>query len=142
MKTLYAMCERFSDELSEANKRIEKNPKLNTGDIEYLSKLTDIIKDLKTIIAMEESDGEYSNYYPYSYDNYSYAGGRGGNVRRDNMGRYSRDNYSSERGGNYSGNYSRDHSETISKMRNLMNETSDERTRREMQRLISDMENN
>lgn len=133
MKTLYAMCERFSDELSEANKRIEKNPKLNTGDIEYLSKLTDIIKDLKTIIAMEEQDGEYSNYYPNSYDNYSYARGRGGNARRDSMERYSRDNYS--------GNYSRDHSETISKMRNLMNETSDERTRREIQRLISEMEN-
>ena len=134
MKTLYAMCERFSDELSEANKRIEKNPKLNTGDIEYLSKLTDIIKDLKTIIAMEEQDDEYSNYYPYSYDNYSYTRGRGGNVRRDSMGRYSRDEYS-QRG------YSRDHSETISKMRNLMNETSDERTRREIQRLISEMEN-
>ena len=107
---------------------------------------TDTVKNLDKIEMLEQESEGYSearggrgrsSYMGgSSYDDdmmYSERRGRGRNARRDSMGRYSRDNYS--------GNYSRDHSETISKMRNLMNETSDDRTRREIQRLISEMEN-
>lgn len=121
MKTLYAVCDRISDELEETNERIKKIPKLSTGDIEYIRGLTSTLKSIKTIIAMEEADG-YSNNYSY-YDGNSYARGRTGNVRRDNMGRYSRE------------------SEDIrTKMHDLMQHTNDEHTRREIQRMIDDME--
>lgn len=118
MKTLYAVCDRISDELEETNERIKKIPKLSTGDIEYIRGLTSILKSIKTIIAMEEADG-YSNNYSY-YDGNSYA--RRGNVRRDSMGRYSRD-----------------HEDIKTKMHDLMQHTNDEHTRREIQRMIDDM---
>lgn len=122
MKTLYAVCDRISDELEETNERIKKIPKLSTGDIEYIRGLTSILKSIKTIIAMDEEADGYSNNYSY-YDGNSYARGRTGNVRRDNMGRYSRD------------------SEDIrTKMHDLMQHTNDEHTRREIQRMIDDME--
>ena len=119
MKTLYAVCDRISDELEETNERIKKIPKLSTGDIEYIRGLTSILKSIKTIIAMEEADG-YSNNYSY-YDGNSYA--HRGNVRRDNVGRYSRD-----------------HEDIKTKMHDLMQHTNDEHTRREIQRMIDDME--
>jgi benzoyl-CoA reductase/2-hydroxyglutaryl-CoA dehydratase subunit BcrC/BadD/HgdB len=119
MKTLYAVCDRISDELEETNERIKKIPKLSTGDIEYIRGLTSILKSIKTIIAMEEADG-YSNNYSY-YDGNSYA--RRGNVRRDNMGRYSGDR-----------------EDIKTKMHDLMQHTNDEHTRREIQRMIDDME--
>lgn len=126
MKALYSVCERLSDELANANRRIEKNDKLNISDIEYLDKLTHAIKSIKTVIAMEEAygEGEHSRGYPYhDYDGNSYARGRTGNVRRDNMGRYSRDGKN-----------------MVHEMRDLMNMTTDERTKREIQRMLDEME--
>lgn len=119
MKLYHEMCERLNEELEAAQKRVEKADRLNGSDLEYLSNLIDNIKDLKIIIAMEEDSGGYSNYYPY-YNDYSYA--RRGNVKRDNMGRYSRDTVDIKR-----------------QMHELMNDTTDDRTRREIQKIISEM---
>ena len=145
MKVLYSVCEKLSEELSNANKRIEKMDKLNISDIEYLDKLTHAIKSLKTVIAMEEaSHDEYSrtgrNNYGNSYDYYdggnSYARGRTGNVRRDSMGRYSRE-YSMD---DYSREYSRNTEDMVRKMHDLLGMTTDERTKREIQKMLDDME--
>ena len=116
------MCERLNEELEAAQKRVEKTDRLSNNDLEYLSKLIDNIKDIEIIIAMhEEKETGYSNYYPYVYDDYSYV--RRGSVKRDNMGRYSRDDKDTKR-----------------KLHDLMNMTNDEHTRREIQRMIDDME--
>lgn len=83
---------------------------LSTGDIEMIHKLTDTVKNLDKI-EMLESDGGYSETYPYYMGGASYARGRGRYARRDSMGRYSRDDdasyddYSERR---MSGRYSRD----------------------------------
>jgi hypothetical protein len=69
-------------------------------DLNKIHKLTDTIKNIDKIEMLEDGGGysEESNWmadgrmYGTSYDNdYSYARGRRGNVKRDSMGRYSRD---------------------------------------------------
>ena len=104
-RDLEDLCEKITEELSDANRKLDKgNGTMTGGDVEYVDKLTHALKSIKTVLAME---GEYSNEggsYRYndgrsnargrsrggSYDS-SYARGR--NARRDSMGRYS-----SERG--------------------------------------------
>lgn len=133
LKVMYSVCEKLSDELENANRRVEKSGKLSTADIEYLDKLTHAIKSIKTVIAMEEAYGdEYSeNYRGNSYRGNSYYDGgsyarareRASNVRRNAMDRYSRDSKN-----------------MAHEMRDLMNMTTDERTKRELQRMIDEME--
>ena len=60
---------------------------------------------------------------------YSYARGRRGNVRRDSMGRYSRD-----------GGYSYAREDMVEDLRELMMDAPDEQTRQEFQRFISKVE--
>lgn len=82
---LHDLCEKVSDEISEANKKLDKSGgKMTAGDLDYIDKLTHTLKSIKTTLAMEEYDDEYSG-------NYSGARGRGRNARRDSMGRYSND---------------------------------------------------
>lgn len=93
---LYELCENLKKEIRQMNVK----PDISPTELERLYKAVDIIKDIKTIEAMEEAN--YSNAYPYSYDDgmsyarggrYSYEG-RGGNSYnsyargRDSMGRY------------------------------------------------------
>lgn len=121
LKVLYSVCDKLSEELANANRRIEKIDKLTMSDIEYLDKLTHAIKSIKTTIAMAEANEGHSNYYPYSYGDHEYSYARKG-TRRDEMGRYSRDTESIKH-----------------QMRELMNATNDDRTRREIQRILDDM---
>ena len=122
MKIYHEMCQRLNEELENAERRVEKTDKLSNSDLDYLSHLIDNIKDLEIIIAMnEEKEHGYSNYYPYIYDDYSYA--RRGNVKRDTMGRYSRDD-----------------KHIAHELRELMDMTTDSRTRQELQKLIDSME--
>ena len=95
MHELYELKEMLTDEL----KKYGGKKDLSAGSLEVVDKLTHTIKNLCKII--EDSEGEYSGYYPMSYDDSayarggngrSYARGRTGNVRRDSMGRYSRAN--------------------------------------------------
>ena len=77
--------------------------KLSMADIEVVHKLTDTVKNLDKIEALEESngysearDGMRGRSYMYgsSYDDdmmYSERRGRGRYARRDSMGRYSSD---------------------------------------------------
>ena len=110
--TLYDICDMLNRELDEYSEKVRKaGGKLSAGDLEVIDKLTHAIKSVKTTIAMIEHEDDYSNDgrgYEYnrggnrsnarggrSYDGdmrgMSNARGRTGNVRRDDMGRYSRD---------------------------------------------------
>lgn len=122
------LCEAVETEIQEVNKKLSKgNGKLSAGDVDYLDKLTHIMKSIKTTMAMLDADGG-------SYDDRSYTAGRMYNGRsysnysrkRDSMGRYSRD---------YSGN-----DEMIAQLRDLMADAPDEKTKQEFRRFIGKME--
>lgn len=94
MHTLEKLRDMLMDELANCADKDQ----LSTNSLYTVDKLTHAVKSIDTILAME--DAGYSN-------DYSYARGRRGNVRRDSMGRYSRDTY--DRGNSYRNmGYSRD----------------------------------
>ena len=133
MKELESLCDVLSEKIADKTRKI-KNGGMNDGDLETIDKLTHSLASVKKIMAFMEDEG-YSGYYPMScadggsyrnsYRN-SYARGRG--QRRDSMGRYS-----GERG------YSR--SDLADKMRDLMMDAPDDRTRQEIQRMVEKLEN-
>ena len=124
MHELYELKEKLMDELKEHGSK-----DLSAGSLEIVDKLTHTIKNLcKIIDETEESEGYSSRYYPMSYNDGmggSYEGrpyrGRSYAQRRDSMGRYSRDGLAD-------------------KLRRLMDEAPDDRTRMEIQRLVEKME--
>ena len=86
----------IDDELMELEEKVDKNGKLSLQEIEYGKDLAKFKTALLTNKAMEEEyghsyDHDGMNGRPYYNRGMSYARGRTGNVRRDNMGRYSRD---------------------------------------------------
>ena len=127
LNDLHEMCDTLSNELREANEKINAGGgKLSGDDISYIDKLTHAIKSIKTTIAMMEAEGGTSGYdgtYTGTYGRRgSYARGR----RRDSMGRYS---------SRYSGS-----NDMIAELRDLMEDAPDERTRQEFKRFIAKME--
>lgn len=135
MKELYDLKEMLCKELKEYGEKGE----LSTGSLDAIDKLAHTVKNIDKIIETYEEEG-YSGHYPYwayddgmggnsnrgSYRGRSYAGRR--NAPRDRMGRYS-----GERG------YSRN--DLTDKLRELMEDAPDDRTREEMRRLVEKMEN-
>ena len=115
MKELYELKDKLCDELKEYGKK-----DMSAGSLDVVDKLAHTIKNIDKIIQSHE-DGA-SGYYPY--DDRSYRGSYA--RRRDSMGRYS------------SYGYSR-HSLT-EKLRELMDEAPDDKTRSEIQRLVDKME--
>jgi hypothetical protein len=108
-------------ELEDFAEKGKKSGKMSMGDLETVHKLTDTVKNIMKIDVLKEEagyseDGHYmgeGRIYGASYDDgmhreggYSYARGRR-YARRDSMGRYSRDDGMSYRGGMRVG-YSRD----------------------------------
>lgn len=89
MRVLYDICDILEDELED----IVKSNNMTPNDLEVVDKSVDIIKDIKTIKAMEDAswDDGYSNRVYYD-DGHSMArGGRGGrSSMRDVRGGYSR----------------------------------------------------
>ena len=126
MKDLEALCDLLSDKIAEKTRKIRNNG-MSDGDLETVDKLTHSLASVKKIMAFMEDDG-YSGYYPMdgsyrsSYRG-SYSSGRG--QRRDSMGRYS-------------GGYSR--TNLADKMRDMLMDAPDDRTRQEMQRMIDKLE--
>lgn len=99
MNEIYELKEKLLKELEEYGRKGD----LSTGSLEVVDKLAHSVKNLCKIL--EESDEGYSgrSYADgrmyggegRSYnDGRSYARGRTGYVRRDSMGRYSRNGYS------------------------------------------------
>lgn len=138
---LEEMCETLSGKISEANDKIRQTSgDLTGGDLEYIDRLTHALKSIKTIMAMEDGGNSYGSY-GNSYGNGSYSGNGGyssryypGNSsrgrRRDSMGRYSRRGYS--RGD--------DNGEVIEQLQEAMEMAPDEKTRQDIQKIITKME--
>lgn len=129
---LHELCEKITDEITDANKKLEKNGgKMTAGDLDYIDKLTHALKSIKTTIAMEE----------YDDDDYSGARGRGTYARRDSMGRYSRDRYMPGYD-HASGRYSREDSkaEIMDHLHELERTAKDDHTRRMVQSWIRQAE--
>ena len=129
--------EKIKEMLCEELETIAKKGELTAGSLDTVDKLTHAIKSIETIIAMNEyNDDGYSNRG--SYDNgmngNSYAHrytrdgsyARYGNVRRDSMGRYSRDEATDE---------------IINRLNEVMNDAPNEQTKQEIRKLINKMEN-
>lgn len=143
VEVLYDICEYLTEELKKANKELEKKGgEMSAGDLEVIDKLTHALKSAKTTIAMIEaeedgySSANYGNGGSYNRGS-SYARGRRGNVRRDSMGRYSRDSYA--RGGR---GYSRDDArdEMIEHLHEMEMSAGDDETRRMVGRWIRQIE--
>ena len=79
---MHKLIDYICDELEELEHKAEKN-KLSMTELQYVDLLAHAKKNLLTADAMMEAEG-------YSGD-YSYGRGRTGNVKRDAMGRYSRE---------------------------------------------------
>lgn len=140
IKSLHELCETVSRELEECNDKIRMaGGKLSPGDVEYLDKITHMLKSIKTTIAMMEAE---EDGYSENWGGMSYAGGRGyrgnsmargGRGRRNNnpMGRnqYSREGYSYEDG----------MEDLLVEMRGMMGELPEEK-RREVERFVNKME--
>lgn len=129
------------DELEELEKKAAKG-KLSMSEIEYADKLAHLKKNiLRADELMDEgySGDSYQNGGSYDrvvYDGRSYARGRGSNAKRDSRGRYASDgNYN-----HYSRRYSMDNDSLVQELRELMEDAPDDRTRQELQRTITKME--
>lgn len=126
---MHKLCEYIDKELEELEHKAGVGQKLSAGEIQYGDMLAHFKKSLLTNDAMEGYDDEYSNdnramrgnSYRY-YDGNSMARGRTGNVRRDSMGRYSRDDALDD---------------MVDELEELMEKAPDEQTKKEFRRFIN-----
>lgn len=130
MHAIYDLKEMLCKQLEEYGKKGE----MTAAVLERVDMLAHAVKNLDRIIETYE-ESEYSNNDGRSYRNgTSYDGGRsmalgrGSNARRDGMGRYASDGYSRT-------------GDMVDQLRYMMEDAPDERTRQEMQRLVSKLEN-
>ena len=107
---MHKIKEMLMNELYEYEEKAKKMPngKISPQELEKIHKLTDTVKNICKIDALEDGEG-YSEDTDFMGEGRmygtSYARGRGRNARRDSMGRYSRDDgYSENYGG---GSYAR-----------------------------------
>lgn len=129
---LAELCDIVGKEINRATETMSKaGNKLSPGDVEYLDKLTHMLKSIKTTMAMMDADGFSSrgsyddrSYDDRSYRNRSYARGR--YAKRDSMGRYSSADRSYDDG-------------FVEKMHELVNEAPDDRMRQKLQRMVDEM---
>ena len=130
-KSLYKIKEMLCDALDEYAKKGE----LNGGALSTIDTLAHALKSVETIIAMRGYDEDGASYE----GGMSGARGRTGYVRRDSMGRYSRDGrrWRDEHGGmSYDG--ARD--ELMEHVDELMGMASDEPTKQMIRRFKSELE--
>ena len=112
MKELYELKEKLVDELKDYGKM-----EMTSANLEKIDKLAHAAKNVCKII--DESDDGNSGYYSRTgriYDGRSFRN----SYRRDSMGRYSRDGLAD-------------------KLRELMEDAPDDRTRMEIQKLVEKM---
>lgn len=112
-KELETLCDTVAEQIGDISRKIRNNG-MSNGDLDTLDKLTHTMKSIKGVLAMMDDDG------------YSSRMNRG-SFKRDSRGRYS-----SERG------YSR--TDLADKMRELMDEAPDDRSRQEIRRLIEKLD--
>ena len=135
MKALYDLKEMLSAELEE----IARKPEMGAGDLELVHKLTDTIKNIDKICALEE-EGGYSETGDLegAYNRGSSYANRGKHYVR---GHYSRDGYSVEGRGNRGGYSRHDAKEAMmEQMEMLMDQAGSEREREAIRRCISQLD--
>jgi len=128
MHKLYELKDKLMDELE----AYSQNGKFSKEDVEAIKYISSAIDHICNIC--EDADGEYSGgmmggSYARGGRNYrgSYARGRGGNVKRDSMGRYS------------SEGYSRAEDDFRMELQELMQDAPNDRIRQKIQSIMSDM---
>lgn len=96
--------EKLKEALCEELDKFGKSGDVTVSSLEKIHKLTDTIKNIDKIMALEE-EGGYSEAGDWMGEGRmygtSYARGRGRNAKRDSMGRYSSDGGYSEESGSY-----------------------------------------
>ena len=123
MHALYELKDILMSELEEYGKKGE----LSAGSLEIVDKLCHAIKNLDKIIWCCEDDGYSNKTMSVSYRSGRYDDGMSYARNRDSRGRYS------------SRGYSR-HGNLADRVRGMMAEAPDERTRMEMENLASRLE--
>ena len=136
MKALYDLKEMLSAELEE----IARKPEMSAGDLETVHKLTDTIKNIDKICALEE-DGGYSEAGDWEgdYGRGSSCANRGkhyvrGHYSRDGRGGYSRDG----RMGGYSRHDAKE--AMMEQARGMMDSATSEREREAIRRFMAELE--
>jgi len=136
MNELYELKEKLCRELKKYN-----GEEVTTSSLEIIKKLSASIHYIDEIIEKYEEEENasygYNSYEPSmrnsnrgsrnSYNNNSYARGRGRNARRDNMGRYSNEGYSRN-------------NDDIAKLREMMMDAPTDEIRRDYERVIASLE--
>lgn len=142
MHELYELRDKLCKELKKYGSK-----ELTKETLELVDKLSHATKNLDKIIEKyeEEENGSYESYNSYgsydgsyrnnrggrvSYNNDSYARGRGRNAKRDSMGRYASDSGYSQ------------HGNMVEELREMMMDAPNEEIRREYEKIINRMESN
>lgn len=134
MEYMYELKEKLCRELEE----VARKPEMGAGDLELIHKLTDTIKNIDKIDALEDDgysrDGDWEMESRGRYNRGSSYARR----KRDSMGRYSRE----WRDGRMDGRYSRDDAKEhmIGQMEQLMNGAQNEREREIIKRAMEQLE--
>lgn len=142
--------EKLKEALCEELDKFAKSGDVTVNSLEKIHKLTDTIKNIDKIMALEESDGysearggRGSSYmHGSSYDDdmmYSERRGRGRNAKRDSMGRYSSEGGSYERGASYDDGYSRAKDDMMMMLGEMM-EDADPKQREALKKCMRELE--
>lgn len=126
MEYMYELKEKLCRELEE----VARKPEMGAGDLELIHKLTDTIKNIDKIDALE--DGGYSRDGDWEMEGRGrYNRGSSYARRRDSRGRYTSDR-----------RYSRDDAKThmMEQMEQMMNGTQNEREREIIRRAMEQLE--
>lgn len=122
---MHKIKEKLMDEIYDIEEKMKKaNGKVSAGDLEYIHKLTDTVKNIDKIEMLEEGYSENSKWM--SDGGYEHGNSYGRKyAKRDSTGRYSRDGYRmSDR---YSMNDGRE--QMLDKLEEMMHEASTEKER-------------
>ena len=141
---MHEVYEGLRSKLSMSLKELNKTGKLSGAALNELHMVTDTIKNLDKIEALE--DGGYSEATDFMGEGRmygtSYARGRRGNVRRDNMGRYSRNDGYADNTRRYSRNdgysYGDGKEEMMEQLEEMM-ETADGTSREAIRRCMEEI---
>lgn len=133
MEYMYELKEKLCRELEE----VARKPEMGAGDLELIHKLTDTIKNIDKIDALEDDgysrdgDWEMEGRGGYSRNGGAYNRGSSYARRRDSRGRYTSDR-----------RYSRDDekSHMMEQMEQMMNGTQNEREREIIRRAMEQLE--
>lgn len=134
MREIENLKEKLCRELDEYASR----GKLDAQTLQIIDTIAHTVKNLNKIIEQDEKNG-YSEG-PRIHGNYSFANGNSGNYNSGynynnrNMGDWRMNNYS------MADRYSTGNDAMIAQLHDLMNQTHDEKTRREFQMFIDRME--